>query len=234
MSGLESKQMLQVIRFHAARYPLMEPTDAVKLVYQSVFGGGHLIKDTQASLVRLSAERAAANTLPDMPFVEIGCGRSRMHLASYALSTLPDALLNRMFVLSADSPAGGMPQFREALELLSSLAKEGTFRFTEAELADYLRPYVGSGCPMVSHSEMYRRAYRPAYRVVDAAYANLLPAVVSIWRSVASGATGTRIPLSALNGLPPERACALIQALFGMSVVAQAGTSGAPFLLVRP
>ena len=38
---------------------------------------------------------------------------------------------------------------------------------TEARaLADYLAQYRAEGCPMVSHSETYRNAYRPAYRVV--------------------------------------------------------------------
>ena len=40
----------QILISHAARYPLMEPTDAVKLIYQNEFGGGHLIRDTEACL----------------------------------------------------------------------------------------------------------------------------------------------------------------------------------------
>ena len=31
-----------VLRQHAGRYRLMEPTDAVKLIYQNEFGGGNM------------------------------------------------------------------------------------------------------------------------------------------------------------------------------------------------
>ena len=34
------------------------------------------------------------------------------------------------------------------------------------ELEDYLTEYQKAGYPMVSHSEQYRKAYRPAYRIV--------------------------------------------------------------------
>ena len=41
---------------HAGRYPLMEPTDAVKLIYQNEFGGGHLIQDVDSCLNYLRRE----------------------------------------------------------------------------------------------------------------------------------------------------------------------------------
>ena len=40
------------------------------------------------------------------------------------------------------------------------------FRFSKEALQTYLAAYREAGCPLVSHSETYRRAYRPAYRVV--------------------------------------------------------------------
>ena len=39
--------MKTILLTHAARYPLMEPRDAVKLIYQNEFGGGHLIRDAR-------------------------------------------------------------------------------------------------------------------------------------------------------------------------------------------
>ena len=41
---------------HAKRYVKMQPQDAVKLVFQSEFGGGHLISDEQASINYLIEE----------------------------------------------------------------------------------------------------------------------------------------------------------------------------------
>ena len=230
MPDLDAKQLSQVLLRHASRYPLMEPADAVKLVYQSVFGGGHLIADPEASLLRLTSERAATSARTDAPFVEIGNKRVRMHLAVSALSVLPDTLLNRMFVLSAAEPAGDASQFREALNLLFSLVKTGVFRFGEDAFSDYLRPYIASGCPMVSHSETYRRAYRPAYRVVDARYAQILPVIVSVQIAVASGAPETRVSLESPSGISPQQIFSILRALFERADLAPAG---APFVIVR-
>ena len=36
------EELERILREHAERYPLMQPTDAVKLIYQNEFGGGHL------------------------------------------------------------------------------------------------------------------------------------------------------------------------------------------------
>ncbi len=229
MSNLETEQLSKVIGLHAARYPLMEPTDAVKLVYQSVFGGGHLINDTHASLLRLSDERAAANVLPDNPFVEIGNGRARMHLASPVFSALPDTLLNHMFVLSARAPAGDMAQFHTALNLLSSLVQDGLFRFDPGAFEDYLRPYVDSGCPMVSHSETYRQTYHPSYRVVDTIYAHLLPVIAAVQSGTTSGISEAYIPLATPIS---EHSLTIIQTLFERPNITQAGAPGKPSLRI--
>ena len=36
-----------ILREHSRRYPEMQATDAVKLIYQNEFSGGHLIRDEQ-------------------------------------------------------------------------------------------------------------------------------------------------------------------------------------------
>ena len=41
---------------HIKRYPEMEIQDVVKIVFQSEFGGGHMIKDPSDSLNRLYRE----------------------------------------------------------------------------------------------------------------------------------------------------------------------------------
>ena len=37
------EELKQILQEHAKRYPLMQPRDVVKLIYQNEFGGGHLI-----------------------------------------------------------------------------------------------------------------------------------------------------------------------------------------------
>lgn len=157
--------MRSILLTHARRYPKMEPTDAVKLLYQSEFGGGHLISDENACLRRLEQEYTGILPLPGCPLAEdIGGGIVRIHLAALGEYTLAD--LGRDFLRSAALQRGSMERFRGKLVLLTELTAAGEMPFSSQALAAYLAAYEDAGFPPVSHSEAYRNAYHPAYRVV--------------------------------------------------------------------
>ena len=152
---------------HARRYPRMEPTDAVKLLYQSEFGGGHLIRNKTACLNRLLEEYRATPQRRDIPLTEdIGGGIARVHLAALDVHGLSPEELGQIFLRSAAQTRGSMVSFREELSLLQALTAEGAMPFDMAALSAYLTEYEQAGFPPVSHSEVYRNAYQPAYRVV--------------------------------------------------------------------
>ena len=48
--------MITIIKEHLKMYPKMHIQDVAKLLYQSEFGGGHLIADEHRSLMRIKAE----------------------------------------------------------------------------------------------------------------------------------------------------------------------------------
>ena len=158
-------ELEQILRLHAARYPGMEPTDAVKLIYQNEFGGGHLIKDEAAALRYLAAEYARTARDPELPLVEeIGNGIVRVNLAALPEDRLP--WLGDAFLRSAAAHQGHMERFLSKLQTLSRLTREGLFSFDTAQLNAYLAEYEKAGYPAVSHSQSYRKAYRPAYRII--------------------------------------------------------------------
>lgn len=154
-----------ILRAHTARYPEMQPTDAVKLIYQNEFGGGHLITDERACMEYLKNEYAHVCFDPALAVCEpIGNGLVRVHLAALRAEDL-DAL-GAAFIRSAAAHHGSMAAFREKLATLEALTTAGIFSFDAAALHEYLTVYEKAGFPAVSHSPEYRRAYRPAYRVV--------------------------------------------------------------------
>lgn len=160
------EELRQILNQHALRYPLMEPTDAVKLVYQNEFGGGHLIKDTAACLAYLRCEFDATEKVHGLPLSEdIGNGIVRVNLAALSEEQLQP--LGEAFIRSAASHKGTLSRFREKLDVLCQLAKAGIFAFDIEALEAYLAGYKAAGYPPVSHSDAYRKAYRPAYRIVQ-------------------------------------------------------------------
>ena len=69
------EELKDILIAHARRYPLMHPCDAVKLIYQNEFGGGHLIRDKQAVLNYLRREYESVEKDSAMPLYEdIGNG----------------------------------------------------------------------------------------------------------------------------------------------------------------
>lgn len=159
------EELKHILHLHAKRYPKMEPTDAVKLIYQNVFGGGHLIRDEESCLAFLHREYENTPTDPIAPlYEEIGNGIVRVNLAPLPADMLP--LLGQAFLRSAASFQGNLEAFLEKLEVLRSLCAEGVFAFDLTALDAYLAEYADAGYPPVSHSGSYREAYHPAYRIV--------------------------------------------------------------------
>ena len=146
---------------HAKRYPEMEPTDGVKLIYQNEFGPGHLIVNRDNARNWLVREIEAAPT-PLLPFEDIGNGLIRVFLTA---DTDIEALLDA-FCKSADEVKGSIESFEEKLNILRQVTSEGNFKFSLSQLDDYLAEYKKVGYPPVSHSQTYRDGYKPSYRVV--------------------------------------------------------------------
>ena len=165
--------MLQILYEQLDRYPLMQPQDVVKLLYQSEFGPGHMVTDRDACLDWLKAEYAdirqeyGGQTGAGIPLTEdIGNGFARINLAALDTDALSLEELADWFIRSANCASGDTGRFSEKLEQLKNSYWDLPFAFTYGELTDFLEKYKAAGCPAVHHSELYRLLYRPAYRVV--------------------------------------------------------------------
>ena len=159
------EELKVILITHANRYPLMQPQDAVKLIYQNEFGGGHLIRDEEACLNYLRREYASAEKDPTVTLYEdIGNGIVRVNLAAVREEDLEQ--LGQDFIASAAKHKGTLDSFLNKLEVLQTLTTEGMFAFDLDALNTYLSEYKAAGYLAVSHSEQYRQAYKPSYRVI--------------------------------------------------------------------
>ena len=117
------EELKVILITHANRYPLMQPQDAVKLIYQNEFGGGHLIRDEEACLNYLRREYADLEKDPSAQlYEEIGNGIVRVNLAAVKPEDLEQ--LGRDFIRSAAEHAGTMDSFLQKLDVLRKLTLE--------------------------------------------------------------------------------------------------------------
>ena len=173
-----------ILQQHTAAYPLMAPQDYGKLAYQNEFGPGHMISDKQAAFDFLLQEWREALLCPSRdaapsggPFpnspagVEpIGNGLCRFHLDNRYIPEQAAPLLTELFCRTAVEHTGAREGLERKLALLSGL---GT-----PHLAQWLEDYRLHGCPPVHHSEAFRQAYHPHYRVLRSEYAFFFKALL--------------------------------------------------------
>lgn len=161
--------MRKILVEHGARYPQMRAQDYIKLLYQSEFGGGHLIADREMALRRLTAEAEAQTGAPKLAYESIGGGLGRLYLPAEGLSA--QTVLG--LFLEACQPRGTMDGMLKKLTLLEEM---------HPQFKEEIDAYRAKGCPMQSHSEEYRAAYAPAYRLVPQSAELFMPLFKAIDR----------------------------------------------------
>lgn len=159
-------ELREILIQHTKTYPLMQPTDAVKLIYQNEFGGGHLISDKEACFRYLKHEFSQTEQKKAPLFEEIGNGIVRVNLCALDANRISLDELFTWFCISSEMVCGDIAGFREKLAVLRDITEETAFGFGTDELDQYLTKYEEAGFPPVSHSDAYRNAYSPAYRIV--------------------------------------------------------------------
>jgi len=153
---------------HLAKYPLAQATDMLKLLHQGEFGPGHLIVDAAANKKYLENEYAmvAANPTPTAGnyLEDIGFGFVRLYIHAIDEIGLPLDEFQRMFEQSAADVHGTQQGF---LDKAAALKASG-LPFDAKEIDDFLAKWLDAGGPPFRHSEAFREAYAPAYRVMKA------------------------------------------------------------------
>lgn len=172
--------ILQFLFTHLDTHPQAEIQDAVKFLYQASFGSGHMIPDAAVSYAYLCREAVSISRDRDMPLSEPMGNFARLDLA--ALQKISPKTLNAMFVASAKDAPQDKSDF---IALLDAFLESNYFK-KDQKLA-YLQHYRNAGYPAVHHSDAYRAAYAPAYRVIRKEYVQFLDAFAAIDTRLAAG-----------------------------------------------
>lgn len=174
--------MKNIILEHVKKYPLMEIRDIAKLIYQSEFGGGHMIPNPQISLKRIQEEYHSlkSEAFAVSSVVEnIGNGLARIYLSclNHGISA---EVLNEMFVHSANNKKGTIAGLEEKIELVISMCQNGLLPYYSEDMLNFFKEWKANGYPAMSHSETYRQNYHPAYRVIEYNFVKLYEVICKV------------------------------------------------------
>lgn len=163
--SFDEKELKNVLEAHFLKYPLMQAEDYVKLLYQNEFAGGHMISDRAAALDFLKSEyEQVKNTPSQQRYESIGNSIVRADIRCFSYDELP--LLLNSFCKTANEHVGTVQSFLEKLDFLYDFSCERGI-FDENMLSRVLTTYKKAGCPSLHHSDVYRKVYKPAYRVIS-------------------------------------------------------------------
>jgi len=163
-----SRDVEGLIRRHLEWRPQMRAADIYKLLYQGVFGVGHILGEGARHRLEAEARNLCLNDQLEEPFIEaVSADGSmlRVNLRPYLRRRLPlDKLFSAMEASAHER--GNVKDFLKVWSSFKDLVKSGKLSFGEEEMEELDRQFGSKGCPPQHHSEAYRSEYIPAYRVV--------------------------------------------------------------------
>ncbi|MCM1536406.1 MAG: hypothetical protein NC126_10835 [Clostridium sp.] len=185
------KDWIGILKEHTERYPLMEPQDYGKLIFQSEFGAEHMIADAesvQAFLLKEWEELPQNGFSSPKGIEDIGGDLCRFPLSACE-SKEAAALLAKLFLLTVQ---GGERMFKEKIEQ--------TIQFGISGMEEWVKAWAAQGYPAVHHSTVYRDAYHPHYRLLRREYAGYFPALLEILKTMEKRKAENRAVIIAIDG----------------------------------
>lgn len=172
---------------HYKKYPKLQLPDLLKYMFQSSFGCEHLIACPEAAEEYIKKEAEQCGTLTEAYTEPLAGDYCRVHLG-YIREGLNPATLAKLFFLSAGHVEDGRERLEEKIAALMEAVEEGVLSFEKATVEETIEKWREAGYPACHHSEDFRAAYVPAYRLVKKEYAAFLPLFLRIDRMLQEGA----------------------------------------------
>ena len=165
---VDPEKVATLLLKHKARRPLMRVTDYYKLLYQGVFGVGHIMGDKAWKWLTEEAEGLDMDAQPLEPLIEaVSADGSmiRVNLRPYLREKRP---LEDLFdAMKMTALIEGFPEeFFECWNVFLGLVEEKSIKVEPSEFRTLIKELGDEGVKPRHHSEEYREAYSPAYRVI--------------------------------------------------------------------
>jgi hypothetical protein len=152
------------------RFPQSEIQDYYKIVFQSVFGAAHLVKDPVSTIEYLNKEwnQMTGDKSIEWTFdISLTIPMVRLNLKRCKAEGIPLPEIAHVFLEGCqnfENPIGS--KFPEILQLTCEILASSPFDCTQEELNQKLPLVTERDFPIMHHSRIYRELYQPHYRVI--------------------------------------------------------------------
>lgn len=159
---------------HFREYPSAQIEDIFKFLHQSAFGCGHMVSDEEGALEYIEKEKNSVSCSSENKIEMLDGEFCRVHLTCLNKGMRAQTLA-RLFYLSSKCKSSGLGALQQKLRTARELVKEELLPFSLEEFDTALNEWKGEGFCARHHSDAFRQAYSPSYRVISSKYARFVP-----------------------------------------------------------
>lgn len=168
-TAAEETALRRILSDQLLRYPRFEVRDLYKLIYQAAMGSEHAAQDIVAAHKRLQRELNGLAEGPEEPIVDPispDGGIVRINLRPYIAGGGDPSALVVAFIRTANEYKGTRANLRRYWSYAERMAEAQQLPFAPSALGGFFANMEAERFPAVHHSQVYRAAYHPAYRVI--------------------------------------------------------------------
>ena len=159
-------ELLSICLYHLNQYPLMKLQDLIKLIYQNEFGANHLIKDDDIMMKEIKLEFNQQSKEKNIElFDQVSSQLFRINLNHPSIKQFHLETIAKAFKKSL-ATSNDFQIFKEKLNIVYDIMSFHDCSWTQHEAKRFLDDYEQNQFPPISHSDQYKEAYRPSYRLV--------------------------------------------------------------------
>lgn len=165
---MEKERFKAFLLSHIERRPEIETRDVYKLLYQAVFGVGHIMGANASDRLREEASSINLRDHPEEPVVEPVSKDGAMIRVNLRPYLRGGGSLEGLYEAMKESSVykGAPEEFGEYWKWFKELVSEKGLSFDQGTIVEYDEDLKTNGPKPRHHTERYREAYYPAYRVV--------------------------------------------------------------------
>ena len=196
MSNTTTRQRLLS---HFNTYPQLRIQDIFKYLHQSVFGCEHMISSPERAVTYIQTEAQSDPCSGDASVESLDGEYSRVPLA-YLSKGLSAETLGKLFYLSASAEKDTAERLDDRLNIAEQLIAEGKISLSLSDFKAARARWQADGYPAIHHSEAFREAYHPSYRVISNKYIPYLDLLARLDKMLEVGNVKLAIEGSSASG----------------------------------
>lgn len=171
---------------HIKKYPEAQIQDVFKFLYQSAFGCEHMVYSLERAVNYIQEEYEGTVFENTFEIIELDGDYCRVPL-NYMNIGLTAETLGKLFFLSAKKEEAGYENLIKKLEVAQTLVNENRLPFSKEAFEKEVALWREKGYPAVHHSEIFRKNYKPKYRLVSKKFIPFLNLFIEIDKHLKNG-----------------------------------------------